>query len=115
MTLKGIKAKEIKVELTSVDAYDVLSVCALKKWRMRVLQRRKELGDDPQSGRPANSGLNQVIAELIREYPFLSCKIFCRYLKVSKETCLRFLHEKFRLKKFHLRWVSHQLILNMKA
>jgi hypothetical protein len=75
---------------------------------MRFLQRRTELGDDPRSGRPANSDLTQVIAELIRESPFRSCKI-CRHLRVSNETCLRFLGEKLGLKMLHLLWVPHQL------
>jgi hypothetical protein len=34
---------------------------------------------------------------------FLSCKISCRYLRVSKETYHRILLEKLGLKKFHLR------------
>jgi hypothetical protein len=58
------------------------------------------------------SDLTQVIAELIWECPFLSCKILCRYHRVSQETCLRILHEKLGFKKFHLRWVPHQLIPN---
>jgi hypothetical protein len=65
----------------------------------------------------ANSDLTQVIAEFIQKCTFLSCKIcrLCRHLRLSKEASLRFLHEKLEFKKFHLRWVPDQLILNMKA
>jgi hypothetical protein len=73
---------------------------------------RTELGDDLRSGKPANSDLIQMIAELIRKRPFLSSKILCRHLRFSKEICFRILHEKRGLTRFHLRWVPHQLTPN---
>jgi hypothetical protein len=112
LTLKVLKAKEINMELTSVSGDALLQISAGTKWRTHFVQRRTELRDDPQSTRYANSELAQMIAELIREPPFLSCKILGRHLRVSKETCLRFFHEKLELKKFHLRWVPDQLTAN---
>jgi hypothetical protein len=90
LTLKGLKAKEIEMELTSVYEDETLQISAAKKWRTCFLQGRIEFGDYSRSGRPANSDLTQAIAEFIRERPFLSCKILCRHLRVSNETCLRF-------------------------
>jgi hypothetical protein len=100
LTLKGLKTKEIEMELTDVDGDEALHISAVKKWRKAFLQRKTEIGGGPRSRRSANSDLTQVIAELIREHPFLSCEILCRHLRVSKETCLRFFHEKFGLKSF---------------
>jgi hypothetical protein len=75
LTIKGLKAKEIEMELTSMYCDDVLQTLAVEKWRTRLLQGGTEPGDDLQSGRPANSFLTQAIAELIRERPFLPCEI----------------------------------------
>jgi transposase len=65
LTLKGLKATEIEMELTSVYIDEALQISAVNKWRRHFLQGRTELGDKPRSGRPANSDLRQVIAELI--------------------------------------------------
>jgi hypothetical protein len=102
LVLKGLKAQEIEMELTSTYADSAFQIYAVKKSRTRVGQRRIELEDDPRSGRPANSDLIQVIAQLVREHPFLSCRILCRHLRVSKERCLRILHEKLALKMVHV-------------
>jgi hypothetical protein len=109
LSLKGLKAKEIEMELTSIFRDEALLISAVKKWRRRFLRKRTELGDELPSRSPINSGLIHVIIDLIRERPFLSCKILCRHLRVSKERCLRILHEEFGLKKFDHRWISHAL------
>jgi hypothetical protein len=84
LTLKDLKAKEIQMHLTSMYDNEAFQISAVKKWRACFLQERTEFGDDQRSGRPANSDLTQVIAELIRECPFISCKTFGRHLRVSK-------------------------------
>jgi hypothetical protein len=71
LILKGLNAKEIEMEFTSVYDDEALQISAVKNWGTRFLQARTELGDDPRSERLANSDLTQVIAELIRESPFL--------------------------------------------
>jgi hypothetical protein len=114
LTLKSFKAKEIEMELRNVHGDEALQIFAVKKQRTRFLQGRTELGDNPRRGRPDNSDLTRVIAELILESLFLSCKILYRYLRLSKERCLRILQEKYGPKKFRLRWVSHQHISKMK-
>jgi transposase len=112
LTLKGLKAKEIEMELTSVYGDEALEISAVKKWLTCFLQGRTKLGDDRRSGTTAKSDLTQVIVEVIRECPFLSCKILCRHLRISNERCLRFLHKKLGLKEFHLRWVPDKFTPN---
>jgi hypothetical protein len=100
LTLKSLKAKDIEMELIGVYGDEALLISAEKKWRRRFLQGRTELGNDPRSGRPANSDLTEVIAELIREHPFLLIKILYRNLRVSKGRCVKILDEKLGLKSF---------------
>jgi transposase len=57
LTVKGLKSRDVEMELTSVYDDEGCQISAGKKWRRRFLQRRTELGDDPRSGKPANSDL----------------------------------------------------------
>jgi hypothetical protein len=47
LTRKGLKAKEVEMELTSAYGDEAFQISAVKKWRTRFLPGRKELGDDP--------------------------------------------------------------------
>jgi hypothetical protein len=76
LTIKGLKAKKIKMEITSVYGDEALQISAVKKWRKHFMLGRTELGDDRRSGRSANSDLTHVIAELIRARPFLPAKYY---------------------------------------
>jgi hypothetical protein len=109
MTIKGLKAQEIEMELRNVYGDGPLQISAIKKWRTPNLQRRREPGDDKRPGRPAISGLARVIAGFIRDLPHLSCKISCRHLRVSKETYLRFRREKLGSKVSYAMGSTHTL------
>jgi transposase len=75
LALKGFKAQETEIDLTTMYGDKVFQISTVEKWQSPFLQRRTELEDDPRSGRPVNSDLAQGIAELIRKRSFLSCKI----------------------------------------
>jgi hypothetical protein len=105
---KDLKAKNIEMELANVYGDEALQISIATPWRTRLLQETAELGYDPGSGRPTNSDLPPMISELIRERPFLSSKISCRHLGVSKATSFRLRRETLGLKKIHLQWVPHQ-------
>jgi transposase len=102
-TLKGLKAREIQLELESVYGLDALSLPTVKKWRRRFLAGRTDLFDDPRSGRPLTHDLGQAIRSMLDERPFSSCKVLCRHFRIGKATCLQILHDTLGLKKFHLR------------
>jgi hypothetical protein len=57
LTLKGLKTKEIEMEITNVHGDEALQIYTGKKWQTRFLQGRLQLGDGSRSGRPANSDL----------------------------------------------------------
>jgi hypothetical protein len=57
LTLQGLKAKEIGMELTTAYGNEKLQISAVKQRRRRFLQGRREFGDGPRSGRPVNSSL----------------------------------------------------------
>jgi hypothetical protein len=63
LTLKGLKTEVIEMKLTIGYGDEPIQTSVAKKWRMRFLQGKTELGDDPQSGESANSGLTEVIVE----------------------------------------------------
>ena len=114
-TLKRTKAKDIKTELDEVYGKEALSLSAVKKWRKRFADGRPSLDDDPRPGRPCRSDLANPIQSLLRERPFISCKVICKKLRIPKTTCLRVLHDELGLLKRHLRWVPHRLEDSQKA
>jgi hypothetical protein len=115
LTVKGLKAQKIEMELTSLYGDEGLQINVVEKWRTRFLQERREFGDCRRSRRPAYSDLKQMIADFIRERHFLSCKLLSTHVKVSKETYRRIHQAKVGLKRFHFRWVLQALTPNMKA
>jgi hypothetical protein len=45
----------------------------------------------------------------LQQFPLISCKIFCRKLKIGKTACSRVLHNDLHLEKFNLPTVPHSL------
>jgi hypothetical protein len=114
-TLKGLKAKEIRTELESVSGPETLALSTVKKWRKRFQEGRTELIYDPRPGRPVTQDLVEAIQSMLREWPFLSCKVLCRHFHIGKAACLRILHNDFGLIKCHLHWMSHTLTADQKS
>jgi hypothetical protein len=52
---------------------------------------------------------------MLEEISFSSCRMFCHPFQIGKATCLQILDEMLSLKKFHLRWVPHALLVNQKS
>jgi histone-lysine N-methyltransferase SETMAR len=115
LSLKGLKARDIQAELQSVYGPEACQLTAVKKWRTRFMQGRTDLFDDPRSGRPLTHDLAEAISSMLGERPFSSCKVLSRHFRIAKATCLRILHDKLGLKKFHLRWVPHSISSNQKS
>jgi transposase len=114
-TLKGLPSRAIAAELESVYAGEALALSTVKKWRKRFAQGRTALCDDPRSGRPLMNDLAEAIASMLKERPFLSCKVLCRHFRIAKGSCLRILHDNLGMKKLNLRWVPHSLDANQKG
>jgi hypothetical protein len=73
-----------------------------------------DLFDLARSGRPSGSDLAAPIQSLLQQFPFISCKAFCRTLKIGKATCLCVHHDDLRLEKFNPRYVPHSLEADQK-
>jgi transposase len=98
-TLKGLTARAIHAELVSVYLEDALALATVKKWNKRFREGRRDLFDDPRSGRPLTHDLSEAIRSVLKERPFSSCKVLCRHFRIRKATCLRILHDNLGLKK----------------
>jgi hypothetical protein len=94
LTLKGLKAKDIQTELEYMYEDGCLRL-RQPKWRGCFLQERINLGDNRRSGRPAWLDLSNIISKRFKELSFISCKVLSQHLRISKDTCLRILHENF--------------------
>jgi transposase len=105
LTLKNLSVAEI--ELQSVYGTDALKYSTISKWRLRFQDGLDDQFDLTRSGKPSRSDLAVPIQSLLQQFPFISCKVLCRKLKIGKATCLRALHDDFYLKKFNLCHVAH--------
>jgi hypothetical protein len=50
----------------------------------------------------------------MQQFPFISCKVLCRKLKISTATCLYVFPDDLHLEKFNLRDVPHSLEADQK-
>jgi hypothetical protein len=94
---------------------DALALATVKKWYKRFVEGRTSLCDNPRSGRPLSNDLAEAMASMLKEKPFVSCKVLCRHFRIAKTTCPRILHDNLGMKRFNLRWVPHALNSTQKA
>jgi hypothetical protein len=71
--------------------------------------------DDPRSGMSLTNDFGEAMNSMFAEKPSSSGIVLCRPFRIEKMTCLRILHEKLGLKKFHLRWVPYTILINKKS
>jgi DNA polymerase III epsilon subunit-like protein len=108
-TPKNLSVAEIATELQNVYGTDSLKYSTVSKWRVHFQDGLADLFDLACSGKPSRSDLVALIQSLLQQFPFISCKILCRKLKIGKETCLHALQDDLYLKKFYLYHVPHSL------
>jgi hypothetical protein len=111
LALKQLSSKEILTELQEIHQGEVLTWCAIEKWRQSFLNERTNMFDDSRPGRSSSNDLADVISRLIAERPFVSCKVLYMKLWIGKQTCARILHDilgmiKFIYAGFHIHWPS---------
>jgi transposase len=107
LTHKNLSVVEIATELQSVYGTDALKYLTVSKWRLRFQHGSDDLFDLARSGRPSRSDFAAPIQSLLQQFPFISCKVLCRKLKIGKATSLRVLHDDLHLEKFNLPSVPH--------
>jgi hypothetical protein len=120
LALKGLCASAIAAELKSVYDPEALALSTVEKWRKRFGEGKTSRYDDPGCGRlqTITNDLAEAISSMLKEGPYFSCRILCRLFRIAKGTCLRILHGKLGMKKFHLccvPWVLNAMDPNQKA
>jgi hypothetical protein len=97
-TVRRLTPKAIHTELMSTYEEDALAFRTIYKWYYRFKEGRIDLDDDPRPGRLLSDDLTQAITAMIKERPFIFCKVFYHYLRITKHTCLCILHDALGLK-----------------
>jgi hypothetical protein len=114
LNLQNLSAAETATELQGVYGTDALKYSTISKWRLRFQDGSDDLFDLAGSGRPSSSDFMAHMQSLLQQFPFISCKVLSRKLKIGKATCLRVLHDDLHLEKFRLRYVPHSLEADQK-
>jgi hypothetical protein len=114
LTLQNLSVAGIATELQSVYGTDALKYSTVSKRRLRLQDGSDGLFDSARSGTPSSSDLAAPIQLFLQQFPFISCNVLCRKLKIGTTTCLRVLHNDFHLEKLNLRYVPHSLEADQK-
>jgi transposase len=109
LIFKNLSVAEITTELQSMYGTDALKCSIVLKWRPRFQEGSDDLFDLARSGRQPLSDLVAPIQELLQQFPFISCKVLYRKLKIGKAICLHVFHDDLHLEKFNLCYVPHSL------
>jgi transposase len=109
LTLKNLSLPKITTKLQNVSGTDTMKYSTVSKWKVRFQDAPGDLFDLTGSGRPSGSDLAAPIQSLLQQFPFISCKVLARKLKIRKATCLRVLYDVLHFEKFSLRCVPHSL------
>jgi hypothetical protein len=75
-----------------------------------VRRSLEDLRDEHRSGRPPLDHIDTQILHILSKYPFESARSIAQTLSTSHSVVLYHLHEVLGFKNFHLRWVPHFLI-----
>jgi hypothetical protein len=86
LRLKCLHASAIAAELQSVYETEVLTLSIVKKWRKRFTEGKTSRYDDPRRGRSLTNDLAEAIFSVLKEKPYLLCKVLCRHFRIAKRT-----------------------------
>jgi hypothetical protein len=89
LTLKSLRASAIAAELEWVYETEALAISPVKKWCKRFAEGKTVLYDDPKCGRPPTNDLADAVSSMLKEGPYLPCKVLCRRFHTAKGIYLR--------------------------
>jgi hypothetical protein len=101
-TLKGLCVPALAAELEMASGAEALVFLTVKKWRMRFAEGRTWLCDDPKSGKTLTHDLAEAVRSMLKERPFISCKLLAGHFRIKKASCLRILYESLGMRKVNL-------------
>jgi hypothetical protein len=74
LSLKGFQPQQIQTELSDAYHEQLFQLPAVEWWHLRLVDRTRDLENEPSSEWPKKTELLGPITELLRENPFTPCK-----------------------------------------
>jgi hypothetical protein len=103
-------AHQIAVSLQAQFAEHVYQLQTVQFWIIEIQRGRQDLHDEIRSGIPSQVDFDRKILAIFDKSPFKSAHSIAERQLVAHPTVLQHLHESLGLKTFHLHWVAHLLI-----
>ena len=111
---KGLKTKDIILELQQTYKDDAYSKTTVYYWVNEIKLGRIDLNNIPSPGRPVDSFIDQFILKELDVNPRISARSLAKKAKVSKTMIIDHLHNSLGMKNVHLKWIPHFLNMEQK-
>ena len=115
---KGLKAREIFMELQSVYGESAPSERTVERWSVEFRRGRESLEDDPRTGAPSTSTNEDTVATvelMVMEDRHITVREVAETLGISVGSVSSILQDQLNMKKCSAKWVPRILTPEMKA
>jgi hypothetical protein len=112
LTLNGLHVSGIAAELKLVSEAEACAISRVSKWPKRFAEGGTSLYGDLKCEKFLINDSAEAISSMLKDRPYLSCKVLCRRFRIAKRTCLQILHDTPSMKKGHFRSVFRALDTN---
>ena len=112
---KSVKPKKIIEKLQKVYGPKAYQRSDIYRWIGIIKGGRENLSNVPSPGRPIENYSDDLIKYCLDINPYASARMIARRTSIPLITVLDRLHNVFKFKNYHLRWVPHKLTPDQKA
>jgi hypothetical protein len=109
LPIKGVSVWEIGTQVELIYKADIFAFLPVKDSRKPFAEGRISMHDKLRPGRVLTNDVSSAISFMLKETPFMGCKVVCRHFHIAEMSDLWVLPGRLGAKKFNCSWVSHGL------
>ena len=110
----GNSNKEIHDSLKRIYKDRAYSPSAIQYWTQQFKLGRKDVQDEPRSGRPREEIYRYIIQNEVDDDPYCSIRMIAKKTKIAVSTVFQIMTQELGYRYKHLHWIPHNLTPEMK-